>query len=518
MMNRSILTGIALTICTLEQMLCGSLALAAETYEPSLAAQNSAADEPQNSSSRSALSDREIRLAVENELLASAAIKSHRLQVLVENGIVTLAGRVRNLLDEDIAVGLTQRVRGVVSVVDQLEINGPYRPDAELQKAVEAALDSDPATHILPVHVVVKDGIATLVGEVAGYGAKTLASDIARSVVGLADVEDKMTVDSKFLPSDAELKKEISELLKYSVQLDQVQLDVVVNAGTAVLNGAVTTDFQRSVAEQLALQAGAKDVDLRGIVVEWNLANPELRTSRYQKATDEEIRDAVTRALKYDPRVLSFQPEVEVKNGVVTLTGTVGNLAARRAAERAARFTVGVRQVNDHINVNWSETTPTDEEIAEYTIAAIHRDPYLHDEEIIIDCENAHIELHGIVETNFEKSHAEWTASRQKAVVHVDNYLAVRAKWVPKTDEAITADLKDRLELMFVNDQENVVTFKVSNGVAIMEGSVETWFLWQNALDEAMAAGAREPHMMIEVRSGTPASLRYAGPHDYVPQ
>lgn len=517
-MNRSILSGLTVAVYMLSSLSCSGFALAAEQNAASSAVQNARGDEGQKSSPGSDLSDREIRLAVESELLASQAIKSHRLQVQVEGGIVTLAGRVRNLLDEDIAVGLTQRVRGVVSVVDQLEINSPYRPDAELKKAIDDALDSDPATHILPVHVVVKDGVATLEGEVAGYGAKTLASDIARTVVGLADVDDQLTVDSKFMPSDAELSKEISELLNYSVQLDQVQLDVTVNAGTAVLNGAVTTDYQRSIAEQLALRAGAKNVDLRGIIIEWNLANSELRTSRYQKATDEQIREAVTRALKYDPRVLSFQPEVDVQKGVVTLTGTVSNLAARRAAERAARFTVGVRRVSDHINVTWSETTPTDEEIAEYTIAAIHRDPYLHDEEIIVDCENAHIELHGIVETNFEKNHAEWTASRQKAVVHVDNYLAVRAQWVPKTDEAITADLKDRLELMFVNDEENVVSFEVRNGVAIMEGSVETWYMWQNALDEAVAAGAREPHMMIEVRTGTPASLRYSGPHDYVPQ
>ena len=88
----------------------------------------------------------------------------------------------------------------------------------------------------------------------------------------------------------------------------------------------------------------------------------------------------------------------------------------------------------------------------------------------------------------------------------------------PTETEDIPIIADKRLELMFVNDTEKVVSFKVSNGVAIMEGSVETWYLWQNALDEALAAGAREPHMMIEVRNGTPASLRYSGPHDYVPQ
>lgn len=90
------------------------------------------------------LSDREIRLAVENELLASQAIKSRRIRVVVEDGIVTLAGRMRNLLDEDIAVGLTRRVRGVASVIDQLEVNRTDCDDATLLKDVQAALTSDP--------------------------------------------------------------------------------------------------------------------------------------------------------------------------------------------------------------------------------------------------------------------------------------------------------------------------------------------------------------------------------------
>lgn len=474
----------------------------------------------QNSQTRQVpeLSDREIRLAVENEFLASEAIKSHRVRVLVEGGIVTLAGRMRSLLDEDIAVGLTRRVRGVISVIDQLEVNRSDRDDATLLKDVQAALASDPGTHNLKVSVAVSQAVLQLSGEVPSYGARTMVGNVVRGVIGIVGVEDKLTVDTRLTVDDADLRREISELLRYSVELDQIHLDVAVNAGNVVLNGAVTTDFQRSAAEQLAYRVGAKDVDVRGIHVDWKHANPELRTTRYQHATDDQISEAVTRAMKFDPRVLSFHPDVDVQHGVVTLSGTVEDLAASRAAERAAQFTVGVRHVVNHINVNWTATTPSDAEIAEYTMAAMHRDPYLDDEEIIVDCENAHIAMHGIVETNFEKKHAEWTASRQKAVVHVDNYLAVRATWVTKTDEAITKTLKDQIDLMFVNDPENIVTFKVSNGVAIMEGSVETWYLWQSALDAALAAGAREPHMMIEVRQGTPASLRYSGPHDYVPQ
>ncbi len=103
-------------------------------------------------------------------------------------------------------------------------------------------------------------------------------------------------------------------------------------------------------------------------------------------------------------------------------------------------------------------------------------------------------------------------------MVHVDNYLTVRATWVPKSDEQIAAALKDQLDLMFVNDAENVVSSKVVDGVAIIEGSVETWYLWQAVMDAAVSAGAREPHMMLQVQHGTPASLRYAGPHSYIPR
>ncbi len=464
------------------------------------------------------LSDDEIRLSVENELLASQAIKSHRIRVIVEDGIVTLAGRLRNLMDEDIAVGLTRRVRGAESVIDQLEVNRSDRNDSAVLKDVEAALANDPGMRDLKVFAAVKNGTAELTGEVPSYGAKVLVGNVVRGVGGILDLDDKLTVLHNLKLTDADLKQETTELLKYTVELDQIHLEVAVKDGIVVLNGAVTTDFQRSAAEQLAYRVGAKDVDVRGIHVDWKHANPELRTTRYKQVTDEQIREAVTRAFKYDPRVLSFHQDVDVKNGIVTLSGAVEDLAASRAAERAAQFTVGVRQVVNHINVEWTKTAPTDEEIAEYTKAAMHRDPYLDDEEIIVDVENAHVELHGLVESNFERNHAEWTASRQKAVVHVDNYLNVRAKWVPKTDEVIAKALKDQIELMFVNDQENLVTFKVVDGVALMEGSVETWYMWQNVMDAAMTAGAREPHMMIEVRYGTPASLRYSGPHDYVPE
>ena len=107
----------------------------------------------------------------------------------------------------------------------------------------------------------------------------------------------------------------------------------------------------------------------------------------------------------------------------------------------------------------------------------------------LLSVEIAHVSLYGLVDTQFEKYHAEWSARCQQGVVHVNNYLAVRKQWVPKSDAAIQADLNDKLAYTFV-DPNNQVTAKIEDGVAILRGTVDTWYMWQTAMDQAIAAGA----------------------------
>jgi osmotically-inducible protein OsmY len=279
----------------------------------------------------------------------------------------------------------------------------------------------------------------------------------------------------------------------------------------------VTSSFQKSYAEDLAWRAGAKDVDVRGVDVSWRHTNPLLRSERYEKATDDEIRTAVQRAFQHDPRLLSFDVRIHVDHGLVTLTGDVSHLTAKLAAERDVRQTIGVRRVKNNLRTRWPDQPPTDEQIADFTRQALARDPYVEKHNIIVECENAHASLYGSVDTEFEKEHAVWTASCQKGVVHVNDYLTVRKNWVPKSDAAILADLNDKLAFVFV-DPDSQVTAKVVDGVAILQGTVDTWLMWQTAMDQAIAAGARRPHNLIEVRYGLPSGPHYYGPHNYVPR
>lgn len=463
------------------------------------------------------LSDELVLLAVQDELLRSFTIDGHRIDVDVTNGIVTLSGLVDNKLTEQIAIGLAERIRGTVSVINEIEVNSARQDDPAVEKDVAAALKHDPATQHLQLRIQSKDGHVTLSGTVPSWGEKELAGQVAMGVRGLVELENNLEVDRKETISDTDLKAEIAELVRYSVLLDDCEIQVDVKDGNVVLNGKVASPFQKSHADAVAWRAGAKDVDNRGLHVHWAHTNPLLRSQRYEKATDEEIREAVLRSFKYDPRLLSFDPKVAVDHGVVTLTGDVGHLTAQRSAEQDALHTIGVRRVKNNLSVRWPDTPPTDEQIANFARAAMNRDPYVERHNLNIECENAHVSLYGMVDTQFEKYHAEWIASRQKGVVHVNDYLAVRKKWKPKSDAAIQADLDEKLLYAFV-DPNSQVRAKVDNGVALLTGTVDSWYMWQTALDMALAAGAREPHNMIEVRYGLPSGPHYYGPYDYVPR
>ncbi len=297
-------------------------------------AQPSDADSVELKQQVAVLTDETIKLAIEKEVLASQAIDGPSVVVDVEQGIVTLSGCVEHLLAEDVAISIAQRIRGVVSVVDLIEVVTQRRPDADLKKDIEAApISADAATRELHPTVAVEDGIVTLGGTVATYGEKKLVEQVAASVAGVIEIRNEVLDAHSKGVSDEELRQEISELYKYTILLDDAKIQVDVKDGHVVLNGVVSTVYQRTQADLLAYRAGAKSVDSRGIRISGLHSDRMLREERYEHATDAEIREAVLRAWKHNPGLVSETPEIEVLHGKVTLTGDVGDLpqAIRRA-------------------------------------------------------------------------------------------------------------------------------------------------------------------------------------------
>jgi hyperosmotically inducible periplasmic protein len=73
--------------------------------------------------------------------------------------------------------------------------------------------------------------------------------------------------------------------------------------------------------------------------------------------TDAGITTNVKTKLAADDTVKAYQVDVDTRNGVVTLSGTVENAAAKDQAIQIARGTDGVRDVIDQIRVNEAAAT-----------------------------------------------------------------------------------------------------------------------------------------------------------------
>jgi osmotically-inducible protein OsmY len=444
------------------------------------------------------LDDRDIRGAVENEYLVDTTVPFHSVDVRVSSGIVTLSGQVDTILARRRAVELARTIKGVRSVVDELRVEPASLSDDELRRDIEWALVSDPAADSYEITVSVNDGVATLDGTVDSWQEAELARRVVEGVRGVRDVKSEITFDIPAARPDPEIEAEIRKRLRWNARVDDGLITVAVEDGKVTLGGTVGSAIERARAIGDAWVAGVKDVDASDLEVEW-WARDEMRRDKYALKSDQEIRRAVQDAFLYDPRVLSFNPEVRAKGGVVTLSGTVDNLEARRAAERDARNTVGVVLVRNHLQVRPTSELG-DEEITRRVERAMRRDPLVDRFDVGVTTFDGEVYLAGQVDSWIEKTHAEQVAAGVQGVIDIHNNLDVSRSPALASDRAIEEDIKDELFWSpFVDADEVHVT--VDNGVATLSGTVENWADYSWAAENAREGGALHVRNNLKVRN-----------------
>jgi osmotically-inducible protein OsmY len=459
--------------------------------------------------------DAEITAAVEGELSFDASVPANDIDVKTADGIVTLSGKVPTLLARNRANLVVETVKGVRAVSNAITVTPISRTDDEIHKDVEAALMSDPATNAYVIKIAVKDKVVTLTGTVESWGEKELATEVAEGVGGVKEVKSNVAVISKAERPDAEIAADVKGMLVRDAWVDGRFITAIVKNGAVILTGTVGSLAEKHRAHSDSEVIGVKSVDDTGLKIEaWAKDAMKLPRKTVLK-TDPQIAQAVTNALLFDPRVVSFTPVVAVNRGVVTLTGTVDNLKAKRKAEQDARDTEGVWRVKNLLKVR-TRTMPTDETVAQNVRRALVRDPELDHYKIGVTALQGVVHLNGTVDSYFEKAHADDVASRIYGVTDLRNDLVVshpefgnyfwpfslyayqpphyavspaNSTWPYKDDAEVKADIRDRLSWSpFVNSDQ--VGVSVRNGVATLNGTVEDWREYNLAKAEALQGGA----------------------------
>jgi len=202
--------------------------------------------------------------------------------------------------------------------------------------------------------------------------------------------------------------------------------------------------------------------------------------------TNLQLQQSVVAELRWEPSIDAADIGVIVRDGIVTLTGSVANYAQRLAAERAAQRVAGVQAVADELTVALPALHQrTDADIARAVANAVAWDVEVPDgvKAVVHD---GWVTLNGRVRWYFEKAAAERCVRYLAGVRGITNELEV----VPpatvnparvKTD--IEAALARNAEL----DAANISVAAV-NGTVTLSGTVRSWAERQDATRAAWNA------------------------------
>ncbi|GAB3868370.1 hypothetical protein GCM10028824_13060 [Hymenobacter segetis] len=477
-------------------------------------------EQPTQTGMQEHVADADITAAIETLFLSSRGVTAHLIDVTTLHGVVELTGFTDSLLSKQRAMDIALAVRGVRSVVDELEIRTPELSDAELRRDVERALAHDPATNDYKLSCTVANGTVTVSGVVQTWQEKQLVLRGVRGVRGVRrlDTGNLKVRGGEIMNSDEEISTEIREVLDWDIRVNSALVEVHTTDKQVHLSGTVGSAAEKERIIDVAYQAGAARVDAHDLFVAYWAVVGDLRREKFAHRPDEEVAKAVRDTFRYDPRVLSYEPSVLVHNGYVTLTGTVSNLRAKLDAEQDARHVVGVWDVQNRLKVRPPHPLP-DAVIRQNVKDALARDPYVSDFDFMVLVYNGKVYLDGRVGNHFEQEHAADVAAGITGVAEVANRLEVTGTTcatgvrpygrpaaglhptpIADPDYALAERIRRR-HYWSAGLYHQDVNVKVENGVATLTGTVDTWFDREQAGFEAYEAGARFVNNELQVRT-----------------
>lgn len=453
------------------------------------------------------VSDADVIIAINTQMLADDAVSANNVDVSSIEGIVTLTGTVDNILAKERIQALAEATVGVRAIINRIAVE-PVTPrrDDELKTAVEDAWHNDPATKSYRLEAEVNDGIVTISGTVSSYAERELSATVAKGVRGVKGIVNEAGVDDQIIRTDVQIQNEITARLENDVRVDDARIEVKVNNGHVTLSGTVGSLQEKNQARINAWVVGMTSVDTDNLEIRWWARDEMRRTRAYISRTDEEIEKAVEDAFTYDPRVVSFTIKARASEGMVTLSGTVDNLAAKRAAEQDARHTLGVLRVTNNIKVR--PAIVADEVLEARVAAALLEDPYIERYVVTVNAHSGWVQLSGHVDTSFKKNRAERVTEGVEGVVGVVNKLQYDYRWVWARDHEIRENVRDQLRWNPFVDARGV-SLSVDDGVVTLHGTVNSWSESEEAEKNAFQGGAKDVINNLNV------DHQYFGPYGF---
>jgi hyperosmotically inducible periplasmic protein len=320
---------------------------------------------------RAAASDPWITTKAKITLLTSEGVSGSRINVDTVNGEVTLHGKVASPAEKTKAEALVRQIDGVGGVRNLLQVvpeelqKRVTASDAEIKTHVEQTLARHPALTDVSVQSV-NDGVVLLAGEVKTLSAHLEAIKITAQVPGVYRVASEIKspnglgdeeIYSERAPKPAAAKGVtttardmwITSAVKMRLLADDRAPGLAVNVDT---DGGRVTLFGR-VGSEAARMAAAEDAHKASGVTQVinDLQVVPTAKEAQVKARDEDVEQHIKAALSRRDDLRDADIDVDVRDGIARLTGTVPSETQRLTAAVVARTTAGVRAVRDELRI-----------------------------------------------------------------------------------------------------------------------------------------------------------------------
>lgn len=183
--------------------------------------------------------DDQIEAAAQSSYVFKTFLVDESIRAESKDGVVTLTGAVVADSHKFLAENTVSSLPGVKSVINQITVKegAPEHSDTWLYLKVKSALAMHRSLSVFSTQVEMKEGVVTLRGKASSQAQKELATEYAKDVEGIKDVNNEMTVAT----TPEAPPQTILEMIDDASITAQVRVALLSHRSTSALTTKVTT-------------------------------------------------------------------------------------------------------------------------------------------------------------------------------------------------------------------------------------------------------------------------------------